>query len=351
LLSACYDRQGVAAAKAIPDTLSLVRTDTLRSGNAAVVARAELVSIDPQGRYIIGDRSDRDIKVFSQDGTWELSIGGVGVGAGQFMTLMSAGVLGHEVFAYDATNLTLTFFRSDGRYSRSYRIAGARDPRPSDVRPVDDSLLLVMNFSVGAEKRNLLRLIRPDGSTKAEFLSGTRFYKSAAPDVIQFTHVLADARDGVVFAGLFGSDSLFAFDYSGKLLGAGQIMGSQYRPIPAYEPAILANHGRMLEPDGKMVTTGFETLLRITALDRWHAALQIVRADFRTRTWMDPTDGGVLELAWRDTAEPYVRTGVQSEVRGGLLGRDRDGHALVLRYLGNTFDALEVAHFQLAPRR
>ena len=60
------------------------------------------------------------------------------------------------------------------------------------------------------------------------------------PTIIQNTGVDADGRGGVVFAGMTGGDSIFAFDYSGRLLASGPV--DPVQPVPTVH-ALLAAAG------------------------------------------------------------------------------------------------------------
>lgn len=345
---ACRAAPTTTQGAAPTESLRTALVDTLTTDTVAVLARPTWATIDSQNRFVIVDGSDKNLKVYNPGGKFVQAVGGIGTERGSFLTLGAGGRVGKELFGFDFTNTTISFFNLKGAFVRSILAATADDPKPSSVRAVDDSLFLVAGFPIGHYAQPLIRLIRIDGTSKAAFFNLARFYGSPSADLIQFTHVVADAAHGLVIAGAFGDDSVYAFDLRGALVASGVLTDERGSPIPNYRRVLASNGGRMRRQDGTFVTTGAATLTSLVALDGRSAVAQLVNVDFRTKPRTDANDGGVLVLLAVDTLRHVILPQGRMQVPGRLVGRDQDRHALVLHYLNAAFDSVTIDRIGVA---
>lgn len=322
---------------------SVVAEDLVRLDDTGkpILARPERLSVGRNGRFIISDNSDKDVKVYGADGRRVGTFGRPGRGPGEFAALLTAQAYGDSVVAYDFEALRLTVFSPDGHYVRALSL-GSLPFAPWSVRVVDDSLFLAAAAAPGSIGRPLLALLRPDGTRVSTFFNPEKFL-GRSPEVIQQTFVLADGRHGVVFVGLAGGDSIWAYDYHGKSLGSGPL--DPLQPLPTTRSLIENNRGRMRRPDGSYVVDGQRTLFSVVALDSGSVALQVTKRDAMRGT--DLLEGGTLIVAaiQPDHGPSLV---ARAALDGGLLGADRSGAPLVLRYASADQDQYAIRRLRLA---
>ncbi|HKP76449.1 MAG TPA: hypothetical protein VJT67_13055 [Longimicrobiaceae bacterium] len=323
-----------------PRTLGFEPVSSLDDGGQPLLALPERISVDAGGRFVISDRSDKDVKIYGRDGRRALTVGRAGHGPGEFTYLITAQAYGDSLFAYDVVNARISIFTRDGRFARSMR---PPPPDPFWVRVVDDSLFLAVATVPGDQRGDLLRLFRPDGSLVSSFFNQSR-YLGRDPQLLQNTGVIADGAHGVVFAALNGADSVWAFDYHGRRLGSGPI--DPVHPLVPVKELLARNHGRPRLPDGTHITDGVRDAFEIVALDSGSVALQV--APFDAKHGINPLDGGTLIVQALDRGK--LRMIARTDTVGGLLGRDREGSALLLRYVDDSGDRYEVVRMRLLPR-
>ncbi|MGH9891403.1 MAG: hypothetical protein ACREA0_05365, partial [bacterium] len=195
-------------------------------------------------------------------------------------------------------------------------------PPPWRVRVVDDSLFLLIGHP--AQGGDLLRLVHPDGRLISSFFDA----EAALTEPLLRPHsvVFADARDGVVFAGLFGGDSVFAFDYRGQRLARVPI--DPVEPLASLSRLAADQGGRLRRPDGRWVHDGARCLINVVALPDSSVALQVAEYDATLGT--DPLEGGLLLVYTMRVRRPRLVT--RAAVSEGLIGRDRSGGLLLLGY-------------------
>jgi hypothetical protein len=306
-----------------------------------ILARPERISVNLGGHFVISDRSDKDIKVYGRDGRRALTVGRGGHGPGEFAYLATAETYGDSLLAYDIVTARISIFTRDGRLARTLTVP---PPTAFWVRVIDDSLFLVVATPPGDPRGDLLRLIRRDGSLISSFFNQSR-YLGRDPQLLQNTGVIADGAHGVVFAALNGADSVWAFDYRGRRLGSGPI--DPVRPLVTAKELLAGNHDRPWRPDGTHVTHGNRNVLEIVALDSASVALQV--APFDSKHGTDPLDGGTLLVLALDRGR--MRMIARADTVGGLLGRNRNGSALLLRYVDASGDRYEIVRMGLLPDR
>ena len=291
----------------------------LDDGGAAILARPHWISVDSRGRWIISDRSDKDIKIYSASGERVGTFGRSGGGPGEFRSLFSSGIYRDSVVAYDFASGKLSVLAPDGSFGRAVQFAIP----PWKVQVVDDSLLLLIGHPV--QQRPLLMLAKPDGTVLKRFFSRDEYFRGVAA-AMQHSAVFADAYGGVVFAGLFGGDSIFAFNYRGERIAAGPV--DPEAPLPSLRRLVEENQGAMRRPDGSWVHHGARMLVQVVALADSAVALQVVEYD--AHVGADPVEGGTLLVGHVQGDEIRIRA--RQHLDWGLFGRDRVGRALVMAY-------------------
>ena len=339
LLGACDAKEHTGRAPG-ERAISLEPVVRLDDSRQPILALPERVSVDRSGRFVISDRSDKDVKVYGRDGRRTLTVGRGGHGPGEFTYLITAQPYGDSLLAYDVAMGRVSIFTAGGRYVRSFTMP---PPNPFWVRVVDDSLFLSIAALPGDTRGNLLRLFRPDGTTVSSFFNQSR-YLGRDPQLLQNVGVIADGGRGVVFAAMGGVDSVWAFDYRGRRLGSAPV--DPVRPLITTKDLLARNHGRPRRPDGTHVKHGNRTVFEIVALDSGSVAMQV--APYDAKRGIDPLDGGTL-IVTALAGGGRMRTIARTEMVGGLLGRDRAGSALLLRYAGADGDRYEILRMRLQP--
>ncbi|HEX2202649.1 MAG TPA: hypothetical protein VHG91_05110 [Longimicrobium sp.] len=343
-LPACGPGDGPPGRAAGERDILVERLVELDDGDSPILARPVEVSTDSRGRWFIADRSDKDIKVYGRDGKRILAVGRPGHGPGEFAVLLGAQTYRDSLAAFDVVGAKLNVFSPEGRYARSFSLARKGLGAPFEVRVVDDSLFLTVAALPGGEGGNLLALRRPDGSIKSTFFDQSRYFGNS-PALIQLSGVVADAAHGVVFAAVAGADSVWAFDYAGHRLGAAQV--DPAAPLVTTKSLLARNGGKGQRPDGSWVVDGNRMLFGMVALDSATVAMQV--APFDAKAGVDLIEGGTMIFAGLD-ADGGLRMLAREEVTGGLLGRDRAGAPLLVRYAGAEADRYDVVRIRLVPR-
>jgi len=337
LLAAC----GSGAGEPEPAAPVAVRTEMLvRLDDAGlpVLARPLSIARTRDGGYVVPDRSDHDVKLYGPDGRRRGVAGRAGRGPGEFSALTSGGVFGDSVFGFDMVAGRLYLFGPGGAVARAVAV-----PQGTwSATAVDDSLFLLIR-SVAPARRDALLLMRPDGTLRSSFFDASRFVANN-PDLAQAAAVVADARDGTVFAGVFGADSLYAFDYAGRQKGSTPIDAAN--PLPSFRGLAAANGGGLRRQGGGWVVDGAEVLIALTALEGARAVLHVQRFD--TETGLDRVEGGRLLLMDLDR-RGVPRARGQAAVAAGLMGRDADGFPLLLGYAAGNPDEYVLQRLVWAP--
>lgn len=331
-------------------TLAVSVLDTLVTPSGYAVGTPVWIARDAAGRFVVADQSDKALKLFAPSGTAAGAVGRPGSGPGEFTILLGGGVLGDSLFGYDFDGGRFTVFTPAGRYARSTSLLAPGTPMPATVRAVDDSLLLVAGFAIGAHRGDLVRLLGRDGRTRGSFLNLRRYFTPENADLVQASATYADAGGGTVWATVMGLDSVYAFDYAGRRLGAGQIR-VHGEPLPTFRALIEANHGKRFRPDRSLVYQNQPAVVALAAIDATHAVLQVMPLDYGSDGRLDRSAGGRFVLATLDPGARAVATTGARELEGVLAGRDGRGSALVARYLGEDFDRIEVTRLSVAPAR
>lgn len=306
-----------------------------------ILARPELTSVDSRGRYFITDRSDKNVKVYDAEGRRTLTFGRAGGGPGEFQSLITAQIYRDSLVVHDFLNPRGTVFGPDGRYARALSLVTRGMPVPRHVRVVDDSLFLLVAPVPGNADRDLVTLVRPDGSKVSSFFNQASYFRND-PNLIQHTGVIADAANGLVFVALVGGDSVWAFDYTGRRVATHPI--DPVQPLVTLKTLLARNGGKPQRPDGTWVMHDTRRVIKLVALDSATVAMQV--APYDTKHGIDPLDGGTL-LVVGVASEGAMRTLSRHDLVGALVGRDRDGRPLLLRYASPDGDSYELIRGKL----
>lgn len=317
-LSGCDSARTIPEASATPVEITFSTAIPLDDGAARVLGRPSILSTGSRGEIVIGDRSDKDIKIYSPSGGRLRTVGSAGQGPGEFLSVMGAQAFGDSLAAYDFLLRRLTVFSSDGEAVRALTL----DPPAFAMRVLDDSLFLLIRHA--GQSGNLLRVIRRDGSVVADFFDARHTFRERA--LRHLTAVFADGADGRITVGVFGKDSLFAFDYRGRPVARGRIAASA--EMETLSAAYNRARRRQRLSDGRWFHDGINALMSLVALPDGRAALLV--APYDTKVGTDVLEGGEL-IVVAPVGEQIIGVGRQ-QIRAGLLGRDRDGLAMFLRY-------------------
>ena len=89
-------------------------------------------------------------------------------------------------------------------------------------------------------------------------------------------------------------------------------------------------------------------VVSVVALDSATAAVQV--AVYDAQHGVDPLDGGTFIVAGLG-AQGRLSLLARQDAVGALMGRDRNGVPLLLRYASPEADRYEVAHLRLVPHQ
>jgi|GEM_PF-987864 len=331
-LTACDDRSPDTDSKAVPDPPASIFSDEmhLRDGPGPILAVPRWAGMTSSGTLLVGDRSDRDIKLYSASTGERLgTLGRSGEGPGEFRVLASGFAVGETVFGFDMSSATLHGFFPDGKRKvfRFFLEPGA--PRPMQVWELDGSHLLVVGSPIGTNGSGLVRILDWDGEEKAVFMDMSDFFEGT-PALFQFTQVVADGHDGCVFAGLSRDNRISAFSINGYLIGQREIdIGEPWVPLPV---RLEENGGEARTADGGWVHDGDPYLAKIVALPGCRALVQVGRYD---AAGTDRLEGGHF-LLFEVTADRELVQVAHVAKTGALMGRDAQNRPLHLAYGQST---------------
>ncbi|HKP76202.1 MAG TPA: hypothetical protein VJT67_11805 [Longimicrobiaceae bacterium] len=307
-----------------------------------VLAMPGGISVRGDGSLLVADFSDKNIKLYDPAGRRTGTVGAAGRGPGEFASLFSAATYGDSIVGYDVGN-GLTVFSPEGRYARLLKVRDG-DPREvMAVRVLDDSLFLLVGAPMGGVRRDLLAIIRPDGTRVSSFFNQSRYFEGRR-ELSQYVGVEADGRGGVVYAALVGGDSVYAFDYAGHQLAAAP--ADPRRPLATTRALLAANHDRPRKPNGEWAFHNNREVFRVVALDSATAVLHV--APYNTQGGTDLVEGGTLLAV--SLVNGQLRHLARTEAGAGLYGRDRAGNALLIGYADAEHEHYRVSRLSLAPR-
>jgi len=347
LIGACSDTDDQPASPG-PRRLT-VELDTalvLDAAGGPILARPVSVAVDRRGRLIIGDRSDKQIKVFTETGVQVEPIGRPGPGPGEFTSLSAAGVVGEVIFGWDSSIDRLALFNSEGVFDRALPLAFQGNPKWSRVRAMDDSLLVTSGWVMGAQDRELGAVFDLDGNLVARFGSFSDALDRAGPGFLQHTAYYASGAGGVVFSAIHGMDTIVAHDLTGQMVGAGRIELLGHDPVLDL-PTLVEESGGTLRQGDRWVHDGHFAILELVALAQDVVAVQYGRLDLRSGTDLMASGGPVVVLQLQ--GDGVIRKIHQTMVPGRLLGARESGDGLVLRWEGMELEVVTLFALSLRP--
>lgn len=349
LTAACgADARAGAVAEAAAGRFTTAVFDTLQSGDNPILADPIGLYVDGGGRFVAVDRSDKMLKVYDGAGNYLFAAGKAGPGPGEFGALWGGGALSDSLFGYDFAKTSVAVFSPKGEYVRSFSVRRPGDGIPAAVLPVDDSLMLVVGFPLDSWRRELISLVRRDGTVRSRFFNRRGYFTPESPPLLENSYVVADAGGGVVVAGMRGGDSVWVFDYDGRQLAAAPIAAAGGKPPRTYRSLIEANRGKIQRPDGSWVIDGQPALMALVVAPGGQAVLQLMQPGKSDRPWPDLSEGGRFLLARADPATGTVSMGTDTTLTQGLLGRDERGRILTYRFVNEQYDAVELSRLTLA---
>lgn len=312
-----------------------------------LLASANSISLTSAGHVYVGDGSDRNIKVFGPDGVQGAPVGRAGAGPGEFVTLLSSGVLGDSVYGWDGTSNRLTVFRPDGRDARIIALRTLGSAPYARMRPMDDSLLVGSGWVMGVHDKPLVEVFDRRGRTVGRMMDLSRLLSPPDPRLLQHTSVFADGHDGVVFSTIHGIDTIIAYTPRGRVLGAGNVTLADHEPVLDLRRLLAANGGNLQRPDSSWVQDGHYAILKLVALGDGLVAVQYGKLEFEHGTDL-LSDGGPI-VVLRLGEDGVIRRVTQVESPGALLGRGPAGEALILRWSGTDLERLDLYRLALTP--
>jgi hypothetical protein len=317
-----------------------VSLDSLRSittrGGAFLVDPAD-ATVDDSGRLLVTDRGDKVLKVLSFSSEPAV-IGRAGKGPGEFEALVSGGIWDGTAFGYDLIAKALHRFGSSGEFLVTTPI-GAEIPTPLMFIRVSEDMRLLGTGWLPPNAGPAVHLFSRDGNTVRSFFRAGEVAAGLSPRGVAAMGVLADVREGRVFVAMFGHDTLIVFDTLGKTLAAMKLrVADPVIPLLRLPERAAANDGSLRRSDGSWVQEGTLAVRAVVALPNGLAAIQLAPVDFSRKHDLLADGGRVLIVQYVDHA---VRIVHELMVPGALLGRDRLGNGIVLRWRGSDLGTLD----------
>jgi hypothetical protein len=300
----------------------------LRDSAKHVLVRPYDLFRDQSGIVYVVDISDRDIKRFDAAGKRSGSYGYSGAGKG-FGAVKTVGRLKGNLVAYDMSVEKMCQLEPHTASGSSLdcptTIGGLSGSRPIRATVVDDSLLVITHTCLEGAKDPLVTLTDATGKVLARLFQ-PRSYLGDEVKLWNLTDAVVDARGGTIFAGLIGSDSIWAFDYRGRQIGRGVIGG--LNSAVTTKALLAGNRGEPQTPDKRWVIDGQWRAIRIVALDHRRALVQLSKLS--ATQGVNLLDGGRVAVVEVDSSGA-IRTLANTIASGGLMGRDSNGGLLLRR--------------------
>jgi len=312
-----------------------------------VLASAHSLTAMADGRVLVGDQSDRAVKVFGRDGVQAPPIGRAGAAPGEFALLNSSGALGDSAFGWDSRANRVTVFDPSGRYVRSFPVRQPGSPRFVRLRVMDDSLLVGSGWVMGAHDQPLVEVFDRTGRRVGRMAQMKEVFSPPDVHLLPHTAAYADGREGVVFTTIHGVDTIFAHTADGRLLGTGRVDLADHEPVLDLRRLLRRNGGSLQRRDSSWVQDGHYAPMGLVALSGDLVAVQFAKLDFADNTDL-LSDGGPVVLL-RLLPDGTFRNVGQVQAPGALLGRNAEGNPLVLRWSGADLERLELFRLLVQP--
>lgn len=329
---------------AIVATIDSVRTIALK-GRKLLVDPAD-AAIDEDGRLVVTDRADKVLKAVSMSGDMQ-TFGRPGKGPGEFQSLVSGGVWNRGVFGYDLIARSLRVYDSSATFVENIAL-GSDVPTPfASIRTADDSLVLATGW-IPSGRNPAIRIFDRRGRQVSAMFPAWELTRDLNPRAHAAMGVVADLRSGLVFAAAFGYDTLIVYDLKGRTLATTTLrIASSQMPILRLPERVKSNNGELRRPDGSWVQEGTLGIRAVIALDSGVALVQLAPVDFSRKYDLLEQGGPVLVMQYGGGA---LRIAQETYIPGALLGRDRSGNGLALRWRGTNLDAIDLFRVSIRTR-
>lgn len=196
---------------------SVALADGQQSILASPITAVELAD----GRILVADKSDRDIKVYSRNGERLTAIGRRGEGPNEFQALGGLVLKNGAIYALDSRRFLLNRFRADDFEALPavrLNLTGGGVPTRLATGPRDQ--LLVPLFAIGMQNKDLVAVVDTNGTRLDGLLNRTKYFQDD-PWLIQRAMPLAAASAGMTFTGLgLGPPEVHIRSADGTLIAA-----------------------------------------------------------------------------------------------------------------------------------
>ncbi len=193
------------------------------------------MDIDSAGRIYVADRKQKHVKVFSPSGDLLHTIGRGGQGPGEFVSPASVSIHGQRIGVGDVSG-RVTIFDLQGSYITSFVVPQIRHIN-SDIRIVNDSLILVGGYVLGEELLDgtLLHLYGIDGIQRHSF--GPLSKTAQRMESVALSGAKFDFDDTSTFWSIQPTEyTISKYDLSGELVTNIEVKPSYFRPLNQKEP-------------------------------------------------------------------------------------------------------------------
>jgi hypothetical protein len=320
----------------------------LSTPDSAPIVDPLSLTIDAKGVGYLADKSEKTITVFSSDGSFKQSVGGVGTGAGKLITLFGSGRLRDSLVAYDFNSASIEVFGPTGEWARRTAMSSDLEGRIRTLRSVDDSLLLLVRYPMGAVDEPLVWLTNATLRPRTK-LYGRRTYYERVPNILRGISLpRADASFGLVAVSTVGDDTLAVFGYDGREIARGSFANRAMPTFANFEDLIRANGGsafrRVGVADSALVAKDAMAVASVVVLSADYVAVgisdqpkgRLMRADF--------ADSSYVTIGRVDRATRQVHFSTPIRVAGSLAGRGPDGKALIVTAPERRGTTVEISH-------
>ncbi len=308
------------------DTILMVVADT----PGPELARPFAGFVSPSGEFIVGDESDRDVKVYSSNGQLARTVGRAGAGPGEFRQVGGVEVIHDSMYVYDFDSKRITVFDGDGVARRSILLSADTSDRRFAWTMVSNGAkaLMLLSSPVGIDREDLIVVRSLDGSRTCSMLNASD-YLQGRPALIQSTDVTADGDGQLMFAVLRGTDSLFVFGPECQRVAAFQLPGSVDGPKGRLQTIAqrLEAAGGQSPAQVSGALDGLEIVYRLIALGDSTIAIEYRILD--TKNGVDGSAPARIRVAklWSDSlllvSQPRI-------VIGDIIGTSSDDGLLAI---------------------
>lgn len=170
----------------------------LNDGEGSILAKPMAAVQLTDGRILVGDESDRDIKVYDPAGRRIGTLGRRGEGPNEFRTMGGIALKGEIVIALDNSRQILNRFAASD-LAPLEQISITVSGMPLSLVSGNGAELLLAKFPAGVSGGDLIAVLDTSGATRGGILDLSGYFKGD-PWVIQRALPMAAASAGLTFA-------------------------------------------------------------------------------------------------------------------------------------------------------